>query len=190
MTWRRTMKDSCRLRDVTLLSILSGSIAGFDRLLLAGVRAVLRAPVPALTFVVVDAARDVKPHYNVLWAMRLCGALHIEEWWQRLGDDCRLGRRRRRRGAVTWQQAGEGKERHGQCEAFQHRTNLRGPKLGASGLYYSAQPLFDNPPGLIRRGYGHLARHGARLRPRPEPALQRRGAADRRRGAESKAEAS
>src|SRR5580700_219505 len=71
-----------------LLPIFTSAISRFDRLLFAGVSTVLREPVPALTFVMVDAARDIEPHYNVLWTVRLCGARRIEERRQRrLSDD-------------------------------------------------------------------------------------------------------
>ncbi len=94
-------------RFAQLLPIFTCAIADLDRLLFAGVSTVLREPVPALTFVMVNAARDIKPHNNVLWTVRLCGVLRVEERRQRsLSDDHSLRRVCRRMNTLDRQKSG------------------------------------------------------------------------------------
>jgi len=61
-----------------LLPIFTSAITSPNRLLFAGVSTVLREPVPALTLYG-KCRWDIEPHYNVLWTVRLCGVLRVEE---------------------------------------------------------------------------------------------------------------
>src|SRR5580704_750443 len=90
-----------------LLPIFTSAITSPNRLLFAGVSTVLRAPIPALTLVMVNAARDIKPHYNVLWTVRLCRAFRVEERRQRsLSDDRSLRQMCRRIDSTNRQKSG------------------------------------------------------------------------------------
>src|SRR5579863_4069164 len=112
-----------------LLSIFTRSITSFDCLFLAGVRPMLRAPIPPLTFVVIDATWNIEPDNDVVGAMRLSAILSRKERRQCLCSKHGLSGWRWRRHGVGWQQRGEGKKRHSKHEASKHANSFQAPTV-------------------------------------------------------------
>lgn len=88
-----TMSERAR----PLLPVFACTVPGFNRFLFASVAAVLRAPVPSLALVVINAARNIQPDNYVLRTMRLRFARRVEQWRKRcLSDYARSGSGKRR----------------------------------------------------------------------------------------------